>query len=121
MRSAGSNPIPEVSVETLAEKLRSRAQFALLDVREAWELESASIQDARLLNVSMAVLSQEGQRALPDSLQNKDAEILVICHHGVRSAQVVGWLTAKGWTRVFGVAGGIDEYARRVDPGVGSY
>jgi rhodanese-related sulfurtransferase len=112
---------PEINVEVLAEKLRSQDAFVLLDVRELTELESASIHDARLQVAPMSVLGAKGLHGLPDAAQDKEAELLILCHHGTRSAQVAGWLTAKGWTRAFSVAGGIGEYARRVDPSVGSY
>jgi rhodanese-related sulfurtransferase len=114
-------PVQEISVDALADKLRSQDVFVLLDVREPWELESASITDSRLLAAPMSTLSQNGLAGLPDAVQVRDTEVLVICHHGTRSAQVAGWLSSNGWTRAFSVAGGIDEYARRVDPAVGSY
>lgn len=113
--------VKEISVDSLAGRLRSQDAFILLDVRERWELESASIQDPRLRIAPMSELSTKGLHALPDAAQAKDAELLILCHHGSRSAQVAGWLSSKGWTRAFSVAGGIDEYARRVDPAVGSY
>jgi rhodanese-related sulfurtransferase len=45
----------------------------------------------------------------------------VMCHHDSRSAQVTAWLAQQGWKNVFNVSGGIDEYARAVDPSVGFY
>lgn len=114
-------PILEISVDALAEKLRSQDGFVLLDVREPAELQGARIQDSRLALAPMSELGSQGLRGLPDAAQDKDAELLILCHHGTRSAQVAGWLAAKGWTRAFSVAGGIDEYSRRIDPSVGSY
>jgi rhodanese-related sulfurtransferase len=114
-------PVKEISVDELASRLQSTDPFILLDVRESWELESASIHDSRLLKTPMSVLAQKGLPSLPDAAQAKDAELLILCHHGTRSAQVAGWLSSKGWTRAFSVSGGIDEYARRVDPSVGNY
>jgi rhodanese-related sulfurtransferase len=113
--------VKEISVEVLADRLRSQDAFILLDVRESWELESASIRDPRLSIAPMSELSKRGLLGLPAAAQAKDAELLILCHHGSRSAQVAGWLSSKGWTRAFSVSGGIDEYARRVDPSVGSY
>jgi len=113
--------IPEISVETLALRLRSDDQFVLLDVREPWELESARIADRRLVLAPMSSLSQLGLPALPEAARSPEADLFVICHHGVRSAQVTAWLIARGWTRAFSVSGGIDEYARKVDSAVGSY
>ncbi len=111
----------EISVLELAEKLHSSDPFVLLDVREAWELNLARLADRRLARGPMTELSVRGLAALPEPAQRRDAEIYVLCHAGVRSAQVTDWLSSLGWTRVYSVAGGIDEYARLVDPSVGAY
>ena len=113
--------IPEISVQQLAEKLRSTDGFILLDVREPWEIALARIIDDRLIVQPMSQFARAGLAALPQAVQRKDAEIYVICHQGIRSADVTGWLAAQGWTNVFSVSGGIDEYARTVDPSVGQY
>lgn len=113
--------VPEITVEQLAEKLRSPDGFILLDVREPWELAAAKIEDNRLVVAPMSGLAQAGLKALPESVRQKDAEIYVLCHHGSRSAQVTGWLASRGWTNIFSVAGGIEDYALKVDPSVGRY
>jgi rhodanese-related sulfurtransferase len=112
---------PEITVQQLAEKLKSPDGFILLDVREAWELALAKIPDDRLIVQPMSELASRGLEALPEAARQKDAEILVMCHHGVRSADVTRWLASHGWTNVWSVAGGIDEYARVIEPGVGVY
>jgi rhodanese-related sulfurtransferase len=113
--------IPEIDVHELARRLKSSQPFVLLDVREAWELDHALIDDSRLKVVPTSRLAQLGVEALPDEVQPKDAEILVMCHHGVRSASVTEWMRAQGWTNVFSVRGGISEYARVVDGSIGRY
>ena len=113
--------IPEMDVYELARKLNSGESFVVLDVREAWELDHAMIVDSRLKVVPMSRLAQLGMGALPEEVQQKDVEILVLCHHGVRSAKATEWLLAQGWTNVFSVRGGIDEYAKQVDASVGKY
>ena len=113
--------IPEIDVQLLAERLRSRDTFVLLDVREAWELESAKIADARLEVAPMSRLANEGLEALPESARDPGAEIYVICHTGMRSADVTGWLASQGWTNVHSVRGGIDAFARNIDGSVGFY
>lgn len=112
---------PEITVKDLAARLQSGDTFVLLDVREPWELENARIQDRRLLVVPMSSLGTSGLSALPAAAQSKDAEMMVLCHHGSRSLQVASWLASQGWTRVSSVAGGIDDYARLIDSSVGSY
>jgi rhodanese-related sulfurtransferase len=113
--------LPEIDVQTLARKLKSGEAFVLLDVREDWELEQAKITDARLRTAPLSRLANEGTDALPDEARSREAEIYVLCHHGNRSSQVTVWLAAQGWTNVFNVKRGIDEYAARVDEGVGYY
>lgn len=113
--------IPEITVEELSQKLNSQEQFVLLDVRELSELEYARITDARLKVTPMSRLGAQGPAALPESAQIKEAVIYVLCHHGIRSAQVTGWLASQGWKNVFSVRGGMDAYARQIDKTVGFY
>jgi rhodanese-related sulfurtransferase len=111
----------ETTVEELANKLKSADAFVLLDVREPWELAVARIQDARLETVPISRLARGGLDVLPASAREPQAEIYVLCHHGIRSADVTRWLASQGWQNVFSVAGGIAEYARKIDRSVGSY
>jgi rhodanese-related sulfurtransferase len=113
--------LPEISITDLAEKLKSRDTFILLDVREPDELGYAKLNDSRLEITPMSQLAREGTKALSDSARSQDATIYVMCHHGSRSAQVTAWLAQQGWRKVFNVRGGIDEYARKIDPTVGMY
>ena len=111
----------DISVIELAEKLNSSDPFVILDVREAWELRFARLTDPRLARGPMTELSAQGLAALPEAAQRRDAEIYVLCHAGVRSAQVTQWLSSLGWTHVYNVTGGIDEYAEKIDRSVGMY
>ena len=113
--------LPEVTISELSEKLKSQDAFILLDVRERNELDYAAINDKRLQFTPMSRLAREGTQALSEAAQSQDATIYVMCHHGNRSAQVTAWLAKQGWKNVFNVRGGIDEYARKIDPSVGFY
>jgi rhodanese-related sulfurtransferase len=113
--------IPEITVNELSEKLKSEDKFILLDVRELNELEYAKLTDSRLQVTPMSRLAREGPNALSESAQSQDSMIYVMCHHGSRSAQVTAWLAQQGWQNVFNVRGGIDAYARQIDPSVGVY
>ena len=114
-------PVPEIDVHEFSRKLGSDESFILLDVREAWELDCAMIVNNRLKVVPTSRLAQLRIKALPDEVQQKDAAIMVLCHHGVRSAQVTQWLLTRGWTNVVSVRGGIDDYAKQIDASVGKY
>jgi rhodanese-related sulfurtransferase len=113
--------IPEITVNELSEKLKSEDTFILLDVRELQELDYATLGDSRLDVTPMSRLAREGINALSESARSQDSTIYVMCHHGTRSARVTAWLAQEGWKNVFNVHGGIDEYARKIDPSVGSY
>ena len=113
--------IPEIEVHALAEKIRSEEEFILLDVREEWELARARIADRRMLNIPMSQLTAKGKSVLTRRAEGSGGNVYVICHHGVRSSNVTRWLIAQGWRNVFSVHGGVDEYARKIDPSVGLY
>jgi rhodanese-related sulfurtransferase len=112
---------PEISVQDVAAKIAANEPFILLDVREPDELAAAAIPDARVTNVPLSVLAKDRIAALPIEAQEKDAEIVVFCHHGARSGQVTAWLRGQGWTNVLNMEGGIDNWARTIDANVGRY
>jgi rhodanese-related sulfurtransferase len=89
----------------------------LLDVREPWEVQTASFT---LPGVdSLAIPMNE----LPGRLGELDPEqpVLSLCHHGMRSLQVAAFLERQGFDQVFNVAGGIDAWSREVDASVPLY
>ncbi|MFZ0593582.1 MAG: rhodanese-like domain-containing protein, partial [Bryobacteraceae bacterium] len=53
--------------------------------------------------------------------QSSKAALIVYCHHGVRSLQVVSWLRENGVESCYSLAGGIDRWSREVDPSVPRY
>jgi rhodanese-related sulfurtransferase len=79
----------------------------LLDVREPWEYEICHIAG------SVAIPMKE-VAARMEELQDAE-EIVVICHHGMRSAQVAAFLARSGMDNVANLSGGIDAWARTVD------
>lgn len=85
----------------------------LLDVREPWEFEIAHIAGA----ASMPMNSIPARAAELDD----DEEIVVICHHGVRSAHVARFLETQGFGRIFNLAGGVAAWAEQVDPAMPRY
>lgn len=106
-------PAAEVSVQELARKRAAGEPFTLLDVREIFEDEIATI-DGR-------VLIPLGQ--LPERLGEipHDREIVVHCHSGVRSAHAAQLLQKAGFDRVYNLAGGIDAWSAVIDPSVPRY
>lgn len=113
--------VPEIRVQELAAKIKSAESFTILDVRENWETNLVRISDQRVTFLPLSRIAQARKEAFPEHLQDPQAEIVVICHHGVRSADVTGWMLQNGWQNVSSVAGGIAEYAAQVDASVGFY
>ena len=113
--------VPGISPRSLAEKRLNGNQFVLLDVRELYELAKAKLEDPVVV-VPLSKISQEYEDALPVEIrENRDSEIIVMCHHGIRSAQVTEWMRANSYSNVWNLDGGIEAYAVEVDPSVGRY
>jgi rhodanese-related sulfurtransferase len=51
----------------------------------------------------------------------RDRMLVVLCHHGMRSAQATSWLRRQGFDKAVNLAGGIDAWAREIDPAVPTY
>lgn len=106
-----SLPPIEIDVATAAELHRRGA--VLLDVREPDELAICRIPGCQ--HVPM--------REIPARLGElpADEHILVLCHHGGRSARVTQFLRANGLERASNIAGGIDAWAQEIDPTLARY
>lgn len=94
-------------------RLKRGDELLLIDVREVVEHEIARIESARLLPLSVF---QEWAGTL-----DPEAEIVVMCHHGIRSAQVCAFLARQGFTKLSNLAGGIDRWSQEVDASVPLY
>ena len=89
----------------------------LLDVREAWEVAAASLQVAETKVLHIPMNEVPARRAELDASQ----PIVCLCHHGMRSLQVVAFLSQQGHESVYNLAGGIDAWSLEVDPTVPRY
>lgn len=107
-------PVPfEIEVEELDRRRKAGDDLFLLDVREAWEHDLCVIDGSALIPMH----SVPGRVAeLP-----VDRDIVVVCHHGGRSAQVTMWLRSQGFDRAINLDGGVDSWARRIDPNMKVY
>lgn len=112
------NGIPEISVKEAAKIRNSKTLF--LDVREWPEIERVSL-GSDVTIVPMSEMAQKGIVAIPQNLLNSKDDIVVFCHHGIRSAQVVAWLIQQGWNNVRSLRGGINAWAHEIDPQLGFY
>ena len=103
----------EIAPPALAMRLARRDPIILIDVREEWEHAVAHLEGAVLIPMQTIP-------ARHASL-SREAEIVLYCHHGTRSAMVADFLRAAGFPRVLNLAGGIDRWSAEVDPSVPRY
>jgi rhodanese-related sulfurtransferase len=89
------------------------AKPEMLDVREPWEWQLAHIDGAQHVPMGQVPVRAEGW----DQAQPR----VVICHHGMRSLQVVAFLERQGFTNLHNLQGGINAWSRQVDPRVPTY
>ncbi|MEA2755904.1 MAG: hypothetical protein QOJ54_2193 [Aliidongia sp.] len=104
---------PEIAVAELDAWRRAGRDIAVLDVREPWEIDICSLSGA--VSIPLA--------ALPTRLDEIPADrvLVVLCHHGMRSRQAALWLHRAGRTNAVNLAGGIDAWAREIDPSMETY
>lgn len=93
------------------------AQPLVLDVREPWELQTASVraQGFELKTIPMGEIPAR-LAELP-----KDQPIACLCHHGMRSMNVAAFLEQHGFELLANISGGIDAWSHEVDPQVPRY
>ena len=104
----------EITVVELQRRLASPTPPRLIDVREPDEWEIARIEGAELLPLSQ-------WPALPQAQLDPTEPLLVLCHHGARSARATDFLLRNGFADVTNVAGGIDAWSCEIDPAVPRY
>jgi rhodanese-related sulfurtransferase len=108
---------PEISPQAYADLRTNRGSQqspVLLDVREPWEAQTASLPGGILM--PMGDVPSRAHAEL-----DPDAHIVVLCHHGQRSLSVAMWLRAQGFDYAQSLAGGIDAWSRTIDPTVPLY
>ena len=104
----------EITPEQLKSLRDSENSVTVLDVREPWEYDVAKIAGSKHI-VMGDVPARFNQELDPED------HIVVVCHHGVRSMNVTAWLRQQGFEKVQSLQGGIDRWARHVDPSVPVY
>jgi adenylyltransferase/sulfurtransferase len=106
------NGIPQITVKELKRRIDAGESPYILDVREPFEYVIAHI-GGRLIPMN------EIPRRLAEI--DREREIIVHCHHGVRSQRVAEFLQQQGFPRVVNLAGGINAWSEEIDPKVAKY
>lgn len=93
----------------------------VLDVREPWEWQTASIQKGDFTLLTLAMREVPQQLAHLQASLGQDRPIACLCHHGIRSLQVANYLQQNGFEAVVNLDGGIDAWSQQRDPSVPRY
>jgi rhodanese-related sulfurtransferase len=106
-------PIKQLSAIELKTKLQDKERLTLLDVREPNEFEFTHIDSSVLIPLNQ----------IPQRLREIDMEqeVVLICHHGMRSMQAANFLTQVGFRKISNLVGGIDAWSIEVDSSVARY
>ena len=104
----------EITPQEVKRRLDTGEKLRMIDVREVFEFQQARIDGAELIPM----------RSVPQALSSLESEerpIIVFCHHGMRSLQVVSWLREQGVENCTSMAGGIDRWSLEIDSSVPRY
>src|SRR4029077_2586434 len=103
----------EITPREVKERIDRGENLLVVDVREKWEFETSRIEGAALVPL----------REVPENLPRfEDAEeIVLFCHHGMRSLDAAAWLRSQGVEGARSMTGGIDRWSAEIDPEVPRY
>jgi len=105
--------IGKIDPVTLKARLDRGESVLILDVREPFEIALAPFPGAT--HIPMGDIPSRLTELDPDH------ETVVVCHHGVRSAQVAMYLAQNGFEHVLNLSGGIDAWSEDADPSTPRY
>jgi adenylyltransferase/sulfurtransferase len=103
----------EVAPGDVKDMLARGEKLFLVDVREKWEYDTTHIEGSVLIPL----------REIPANLARLEAasELVLFCHHGMRSLDAAAWLRSQGVVGARSMAGGIDRWSAEIDPNVPRY
>jgi rhodanese-related sulfurtransferase len=107
--------VRQISARDLAKHAANGHPVLLIDVRQPWEHQLATLPNSLLIPLND--IAQRSKEVAADPL----TLIVVYCHHGIRSLSAGTFLERLGYTNVHSLAGGIDAWSCEVDPMVPRY
>jgi rhodanese-related sulfurtransferase len=105
----------EICCQVVHTKLAEGEDFLLLDCREQEEWDYCHIDGAMLVPMSQL------QSRVSEVEPFRDSQIIVYCHHGVRSLRVAMWLQQQGFKHAASMSGGIEDWSLNIDPNIPRY
>ena len=105
----------EIDVNEVSQLMSDESGFLLIDCRESDENKYCRIEGSTLIPMN------ETPGRVGELEPHREERIVVYCHHGGRSFQVVQWLRSQGFNKTQNMTGGIDVWSQVVDPNVPRY
>jgi rhodanese-related sulfurtransferase len=105
--------LEQLTAPELAERLKREPAPVLVDVREPWEIQTATFPGA--IAIPLGELVRRHEELDPE------AETVLICHHGYRSMHACMFLANQEFSHLVNLRGGIDAWSALVDPSVPQY
>lgn len=103
----------QIGVAKLRDMIAQGEPVDMLDVREPWEQKICQIAESRSIPM--------GDLQARSSELTTEKPLVVICHHGMRSFHATLWLRQQGFGNAVNLEGGIDAWAREIDPAMQRY
>ena len=85
----------------------------LVDVRESWEYEICQLENSILIPMAQLI-------SRPEQLDPAE-EIVLICHHGIRSYKTGLYLKSRNFNRIINLEGGVERWAQEIDLNMARY
>lgn len=103
----------QIAPQELKQKMDQSANIVLVDCREPWETQMGVIAGAKLVPLN----------TIPNHMElfAETEEIVVYCHHGMRSLNAANWLRSQGIDGARSLTGGIERWSTEIDPKVPRY
>jgi rhodanese-related sulfurtransferase len=105
----------ELDPHEASERIK-KAGSVLIDVREPAEFGIAKVPGSRLIPMQSIPAELQTLEGLAD-----DGDLFFLCHHGVRSLQVVSWLRDHGVENCYSIRGGIERWSAEIDTSIPRY
>lgn len=106
----------QISVTDLKRKLDAKEAVKLVDCREPSEYQICRIEGSELIPMNTTPARLQSIEGMAE-----EGTVVVYCHHGVRSLNVVNWLRQQGVENCQSLEGGIDAWSAFIDPAVPRY
>ena len=103
----------QITPHDVKQRLDRGEHFLLVDVREPWEHQTCRIEGSKLVPLGTVPANL--------ALFEKAEEVVLYCHHGMRSLDAVAWLRAQGVEGARSMSGGIERWSAEIDPTVPRY